>query len=305
MLGKLIVGLLFCTSVLAQPIKMVVPFSPGGQVDIITREIEQILQQELKQQVVVEYRVGAGASIGIGSVARTKTNEVVLMVIDANALANVVVSDSIPLSDFKFLSLLGSTSTALAVVKGSPFRDLKYWHTVRRPINVGTNGIGSPHHYYTYSLGKSMGIELEAVPYKGISQSLGDLLNGSIDVMWGSVPSLLEYEKAGKIEMIANVSTRRLSYAPNMPTFTELGYPNAGASTHWMIVANASADPKILKQVQELFAKLVQNTNHPLFTKTHIVPELNKNTQAEQILQRRIEQQREFAEIVKTIKTGK
>ena len=110
----------------AQPVKMVVPFSPGGQVDIVTREVEQIITQELKRSVVVEYRLGAGSSIGITSVAKTKTNEVVLMAIDANALANVVVSNDLSLTDFKFLNLLGTTRTALAVVKGSPYRDLRY-----------------------------------------------------------------------------------------------------------------------------------------------------------------------------------
>jgi tripartite-type tricarboxylate transporter receptor subunit TctC len=273
---------------------MVVPFSPGGQVDIITREAEKIVEQELKRPVIVEYRLGAGSSIGITSVARTKTNEVVLMFIDANALANVVVSNSLDLADFKFLGLLGSTSTALVVVKGSPYKNLKYWKTVPRPINVGTNGVGSPHHYYTYSLGKSMNLPLEAIPYKGIAPAMNDLMNGSIDAMWGSVATLMPFEQAGKIEFIANLSTRRLPLAPTMPTFTELGYPGAGASTHWMIVSNATADPDALQQVSELFRRLPQD--HDLYTKTHILPEQGS---AESILKLRIQQQREFAEIVR------
>jgi len=297
MFGKLILGLLFCTSVLAQPVKMVVPFSPGGQVDIITREAEKIITQELKRPVVVEYRLGAGSSIGITSVARTKTNEVVLMFIDANALANVVVSNNLDLADFKFLGLLGSTSTALAVVKGSPYKNLIYWKTVPRPINVGTNGIGSPHHYYTYSLAKSMNLPLEAIPYKGIAPALNDLMNGSIDAMWGSVATLLPFEQAGKIEFIANLSTRRLPLAPNMPTFTELGYPGAGASTHWMIVSNATADENTLGQIADLFRKI--SRDHDLYTKTYILPESGS---AEAILKLRIQQQREFAEIIRLTK---
>ena len=142
MLSRIILGLVFCTSVWAQPIKMVVPFSPGGQVDIVTREVEQIITQELKRPVVVEYRLGAGSSIGITSVAKTKTSEVVLMAIDANALSNIIVSNNLAITDFKYLNLLGNTSTALAVMKGSPYRDLKYWYRVKRPINIGTNGIG-------------------------------------------------------------------------------------------------------------------------------------------------------------------
>lgn len=297
MLGRLILGFLFCTSVWAQPIKMVVPFSPGGQVDIVTREVEQIITQELKRPVVVEYRLGAGASIGITSVARTKTNEVVLMAIDANALANVIVSNDLNITDFRYLNLLGTTSTALAVVKGSPYRDLKYWYGIKRPINVGTNGIGSPHHYYTYMLAKSMNLPLEAIPYKGISNSLNDLLNGSIDAMWGSVASLVEYERAGKIELIAHLGSKRLPTEPNIPTFTELGHPRAGSATSWMIVSNASADPATLQQISELFGKILLTS--PLYTKTHILPERGS---AENILSVRIQQQREFAEIIRSQK---
>jgi tripartite-type tricarboxylate transporter receptor subunit TctC len=297
MFSKLIFGLLFCASAIAQPIKMVVPFSPGGQVDIITREAEKIVTQEMKRPVAVEYRLGAGSSIGVTSVARTKTSEVVLMFIDANALANVVVSNNLDLADFKFLGLLGTTSTALAVVKGSPYKNLKYWLTVPRIINVGTNGIGSPHHYYTYSLAKSMNLPLEAIPYKGIAPAMNDLMNGSIDAMWGSVATLLPFEQAGKIEFIANLSTRRLPLAPNMPTFTELGYPGAGASTHWMIVANSTADPETLQQIAELFRRLPND--HDLYRKTHILPETGS---AERILNLRIQQQREFAEYVKTLR---
>ena len=299
MFGKLIFGLLFCVSAMAQqPIKMIVPFTAGGQVDIITREAEKIVTQELKRPVVVEYRLGAGSSIGVNSVARNKTAEVNLMFIDANALANVMITSNLDLTDFKFLGLLGTTSTALAVVKGSPYKNLRYWSTVKRPINVGTNGVGSPHHYYTYSLGKSMNLPLEAIPYKGISNAMNDLMNGSIDAMWGSVATLLPFEQAGKIEMIANLSTRRLSMAPNMPTFTELGYPGAGASTHWMIVANSTADPETLQQISDLFRKIPQD--HDLYTKTHI---LSESGSAETILKLRIQQQREFAEIVRATQT--
>ena len=294
MLGRLIVGLLFCINAWAQPIRMVVPFSPGGQVDIVTREVEQIITQELKRTVIVEYRLGAGSSIGITSVAKTKTNEVVLMAIDANALANVIVSNDLSLTDFKFLNLLGNTSTALAVVKGSPYRDLKYWSTVKRPINIGTNGIGSPHHYYTYSLGRSINLPLEAVPYKGISNSLADLLNGSIDAMWGSVASLVEYERAGKIEIIAHLGTKRLPTEPNIPTFTELGYPKAGSATSWMIVSNFSADYATIQQITELFNRIPLTST--LYTRTHILPEKGS---AESILNSRMQQQREFAEIIR------
>ena len=154
--------------------------------------------------------------------------------------------------------------------------------------------MGSPHHYYTYSLGRSMNLPLEAIPYKGISSSLSDLLNGSIDAMWGSVASLIEYERAGKIELIAHLGTRRLPTEPGILTFAELGHPRAGSATSWMIVSNASADPTTVQQIGDLFNRIPQNS--PLYTKTHILPERGS---AEVVLAARIQQQREFAEIIR------
>jgi len=293
MLGRIILGLLFCTSVLAQPIKIVVPFTPGGQVDIIAREAEKLITQELKRPVVVEYKLGAGGVVGVGSVARNKTNDVTLMTIDSNVLANTMLLDNIALSDFKYLHLLGTTSTALIMTKNSPIGNIKNWKNIKRPITIGTNGFGGAHHYYTYTLGKSMGINFVIVPYKGIGSAMNDLIGGTIDAMWGGVATFTPYEQSGKIEIIATLSNRRLPYAPHVPTFTELGY-NAGPSTHWMVITNSTADPETVRQITELFQKLP--TDSEFYTKTNLLFEKGS---MESIIKSRIQEQREFAEIVK------
>ena len=296
MLGRLILGLLFCTSVLAQPIKMVVPFTPGGQVDIVTREIEKIIERELKRPVVVEYKLGAGGTVGVGSVARNKTNEITLMAIDTNVLANVMILENLNTTDFRYLHLLGTTGPALIMSKASPIGDIKNWRNIKRPITIGTNGYGGSHHYYTYMLGKSMGIEFTVVPYKGIGPAMNDLLGGTIDAMWGGIATFTPYEQSGKIEIIASLSNRRLPYAPQVPTFTELGF-NAGPSTHWMIIANSTADPDTLQRITEILRKIPSDGE--FYTKTNVLPEKGS---METLLKARIQEQREFAEIVKATK---
>jgi tripartite-type tricarboxylate transporter receptor subunit TctC len=296
MFNRIILSLIFFISTLtqAQPIKIIVPFTVGGQVDIIAREAEKLIERELKRPVVVEYRVGAGGSIGISSVARNKTNEVVIMTIDTNVLANAIIIDNLDVSDFRYLNLLGTTGTTLATVKNSPLGNIKNWNKINRPITIGVNGYGGAHHYYTYMLGKSMGIEFIIVPYKGIGSAMNDLMGGIIDVMWGGVATFTPHEQAGKIDMIATMSPRRLPYAPHIPTFTELGL-NAGGISHWTVVANSTADPETLRQITELFQRLPAE----FYTKTNI---LSEKGSIESLLKLRIKEQREFAEIVKASK---
>jgi len=296
MFSRIIIGLLFCLSTLtqAQPIKIVVPFQPGGQVDIIAREAEKLIERELKRPVVVEYKLGAGGSIGISSVARNKTNEVVLMTIDTNVLANAFIIDNLDVSDFRYLNLLGTTGTTLATVKNSPLGNIKNWNKINRPINIGVNGYGGAHHYYTYMLGKSMGIEFIIVPYKGMGSAMNDLIGGSIDAMWGGVATFTPQEQAGKIDMIATMSPRKLPYATHVPTLSELGL-SAGGISHWTVVANSTADPETLRQITELFQRLPAE----FYTKTNI---LSEKGSAESLLKLTMKEQREFAEIVKASK---
>ena len=296
MFGRIIVGLLFCINVWAQPIKIIVPFTPGGQVDINAREAEKLITQELKRPVVVEYRLGAGGSIGVASVARNKTNEVTLMTIDTNVLANVMILENLNMTDFRFLNLLGTTSPALIMAKNSPLGNIKNWKNIKRPITIGTNGYGGSHHYYTYLLGKSMGIEFIVVPYKGIGSAMNDLIGGTIDAMWGGITTFTPYEQSGKVEIVASLGSRRSPFATHVPTFTELGL-NAGPSTHWMILANSTADSETLRQISDLFQRLPADSE--FYAKTNVSPEKGS---IEPLLKARIQEQREFAEIVKASK---
>ena len=302
MFGKIICGLLFCASVAAQPIKIVVPFSPGGQVDIIAREVQQTIIAELDRPVIIDYRLGAGSAIGISSVARTKTDEVVLMTIDTTAMASVMLAENINIDEFRYLGRIGSTTTSLAVIKNSNLKNINAWNLLNRPITIGTNGIGGPHHYYTYKLSQSVKIPITAVPYKGIAPAINDLLGGHIDAMWGSTNSLLPYAQAGKIEFVATISTKRLTEIPDGITFGELGYSAVGSPTVWMIVANSTADPKTLQKISELFGKIVKDTQSSLYKNTGLLADPDKYFQARNSLQNRLKQQLEFSEYLKTLK---
>jgi tripartite-type tricarboxylate transporter receptor subunit TctC len=296
MFSRIIVGLLFCISAWAQPIKIVVPFQPGGQVDINAREAEKLITQELKRPVVVEYKLGAGGSVGVASVAHNKTNEITLMIIDTNVLANVMILENLNTTDFRFLNLLGTTSPALIMSKNSTIGNIKNWKNIKRPITIGTNGYGGSHHYYTYMLGKSMDIEFIVVPYKGIGSAINDLIGGNIDAMWGGITTFTPYEQSGKVEIIASLGTRRSPFAQHVPTFTELGL-NAGPSTHWILLSNTTADSETLRQISELFQQLPNNSE--FYTKTNMLPEKGS---IDVLLKARIQEQREFAEIVKVTK---
>ena len=137
MFNKIIALLLLSVALTAQaqkPIKIVIPFTPGGVVDASNRIIHSALERELGQQVNIETRPGAGGQIGLRYIAQNKTDDVLITFIDAIALANVIALDvQVELEDFRYISQIGrSTGLALIVKKGSPLKDLNYWRTLKR-----------------------------------------------------------------------------------------------------------------------------------------------------------------------------
>ena len=285
MLGRIIlVWFLLISSAPAQqrPIKIIVPFSPGGQIDLIAREIQPILDRELNTPVLVEYKLGAGAAIGVNYVATAQTSDVLLMVLDSTLLTANVVSKNVQLDDFQFLTVLGTTSTALAVPKNSPLRDISKWGN--RNINIGTNGFSGPHHYYSHLLQQSIPGTVTPVHFKGIGEAMTALLGGHIDAIWGSTATLIPYEQSGKIEFVATLSPSRIPAIEHVPTFRELGLPKMQMATIWMVVCNTSANPDIVARIQRALNKITPETHRELYERANMQPDFGQHKNIQMVL---------------------
>ena len=307
MFNKIIAVLLLSFILVAQaqaqkPIKIVIPFTPGGIVDASNRIIHSALERELGQTVNIETRPGAGGQIGLRYIAQNKTDDVLITFIDALALSNAMaLDDRIDLEDFKYLTQVGrSSGIALIVKKGSPLKDLNSWRTYKgNPITVGAYGFGGAHHFYSWTLNNQIAFPRTDVFFKGINEALPMVIGGHMDAMWGQFASVEGYERDGKIDIVAT-NAPKVS-ANNFPTFRELGIEAPG--TKWMVISNQTTDLVAVRNIEAAINKLLTNSE---FVKSlqlvGITPEPGLTSQSKSSTIQALQQQRKFVEYVKSLK---
>lgn len=287
-----------------KPIKIVVPFTPGGVVDTTNRVLHSALERELGQTINIETRPGAGGAIGLRYMAQNKTDDVLITVIDAIALANVMaLDDKIDLEDFKYLSQLGGSSgIALAVKKGSPLKDINYWRTYKgNPISIGANGFGGAHHFYSWNFNNYIAFPRTDIFFKGINEAIPMVIGGHMDAMWSQFANIEGFEREGKIDIVAVNSTKRYPTSPHIPTFRELGIDSPGAK--WILISNQTTDLTTIRNIEVAVNKLLTTKE---FVKSleiaGVVTDLNVTAQSKSSTVQALQQQRKFVEYVKTLK---
>jgi tripartite-type tricarboxylate transporter receptor subunit TctC len=287
-----------------KPIKIVVPFTPGGVVDTTNRVLHSALERELGQTINIETRPGAGGAIGLRYIAQNKTDDVLITVIDAIALANVMaLDDKIDIEDFKYLSQLGGSSgIALAVKKGSPLKDINYWRTYKgNPISIGANGFGGAHHFYSWNFNNYIAFPRTDIFFKGINEAIPMVIGGHMDAMWSQFANIEGFEREGKIDIVAVNSTKRYPTSPHIPTFRELGIDSPGAK--WILISNQTTDLTTIRNIEVAVNKLLTTKE---FVKSleiaGVVTDLNVTAQSKSSTVQALQQQRKFVEYVKTLK---
>ena len=296
--------LLVSTSIQAQTIRIVVPFSAGGIVDTTNRILHSALERELGQQVSIESRPGAGGQIGLRHIAQNKNNDVLITVIDAIALANAIaIDDKINLDDYRYLTQLGASSgIALIVKKGSPLKNIDAWRNYQgKPINIGANGFGGAHHFYSWSLNNYIPFPRTDIFFKGVNEALPMVIGGHIDAMWTQFVNVETAEREGKIDVVATNAAKRFSTSPHIPTFRELGIDFQGAT--WVVISNISADPATVKTLEITINKLLTNAEFVKSLQTSgILTDLASVSRSKESTIQALHQQRKFVEYVKTVK---
>jgi tripartite-type tricarboxylate transporter receptor subunit TctC len=216
----------------SRPIRLVVPFPPGGSTDLLARRLGEKLAVALGQPVVVDNRPGAGGTTGADAVAKSPPDGHTLLmgVTGSNAIA-ASLYPKMPydtLRDFTPVSLLVSAPLVLAVNAGSPIKTVRDYVTAakaRPPMTYGTPGNGTSMHLTGEMFDLATGAGLTHVPYKGSAPAMNDLLGGTLQSMFGDFLVLLPQVKAGKVTPIAVTSTRRHPLLPEVPTIAESGVP--------------------------------------------------------------------------------
>ena len=251
-----------------RPIKVIIPFPPGGPTDILGRIVAQKLGERLGQNVVIDNRPGASGMIGADLVAKSPPDGYTLLV---NASLHVInpslyeKSRYDAIADFAPLSNLADVPLVLVVDSKAPVSNIKelisWIKSSKTPVNFASSGNATAPHLAGEAFKVAAGIEnMQHVPYKGSSPALTDLIGGQVQLMFDSLPSSQSFIKAGTLKAIAVTTSRRSSALPKIPTISESGLPGFNISTWYGMWAPASTPLAI---VDKLSLEISQITRLP------------------------------------------
>ena len=252
----------------ARPITVIVPFGPGGNADILTRDITQIASRVLKQPFVIENRAGSGGAVGIGAAARARPDGYTIALASLSQMASLRHLRTTPLSydptrDFEPLTFVGHSAPLWLVAKPSTgFKTLRdmiaYAKANPGKLSYGSDGVGSLTHIPGAQLSRDAGIEMIHVPYRGGPFAIQGLMTGEIDVAFTGVPGPVEHVKTGKIVALATCSESRSAPDMNLPTIAEQGFPGFHFRSWWGFIAPAGTPRDIVSRLSTELGRAVQ-----------------------------------------------
>ncbi|CAM2996509.1 Bug family tripartite tricarboxylate transporter substrate binding protein [Cupriavidus taiwanensis] len=252
----------------ARPITLVVPFPPGGSVDIMARQYSEPLSRILGVPVVVDNRPGAGGSVATQTVARSKPDGYTLVVSSQSShLANPLTQPKIgydPIKDFESIAMLGRQPNALVVHSSVPVRTfaefLAYAKKNPGKLDYGSGGVGSMGQLNVEMLKAATGIYATHIPYRGGNQLITAVLSNEVQFILDNLVIMLPHIKEGKVRVLAVASEQRLPQLPDVPTLAELGYPQLNLSS-WTGIAAPAGTPAPV--VQKLYQAVRQAASDP------------------------------------------
>ncbi len=241
----LVVGAALCSAAAAQdypnrPVKIIVPFSPGGAVDGPARVVAQELGKRLKQQVIIDNRPGAGATIGSGEVAKSPPDGYTLLLASQTNAISATLYPRLPfapIDDFVGISLLGREPGVLVAHPGLPVKNLAeliaYAKQRSGQLNYASSGNGSGQHLFMAMFASMADLQMTHIPYRGSGQATTDLLAGTVPLAFPGTAGMIGHIKAGKLKPLAVSGVTRSPQLPDVPTLAESGI--AGYSAYvWM-----------------------------------------------------------------------
>ena len=240
-----------------KPIRMIVPFPPGGPNDILGRVVAAKLTEQLGQQVVIDNRGGAGGIIGAEIVARAVPDGHTLLL---GGTASLAINPGLhkklpydPLKDFAPISLLGTAPSLLTVHPSVAAKTVKELIALAQAkpgqLNFASAGVGTPPHLAGELFNSMTGTQIVHVPYKGGGPALTDLLAGQVGIYFSGISSVLPFVRENRLRGIAVTSGARTAVLPDTPTVAESGLPGYEVSNWYALVAPAATAPNIVARL--------------------------------------------------------
>jgi tripartite-type tricarboxylate transporter receptor subunit TctC len=260
---------------LNRPVRLVVGFTAGGTTDFVARLLADRLRIALGQNVVVENKPGANGAIAAESVAKSEPDGSTLFFTTVGAVAiNPALRSHLlydPIKDFAPVGLAVFNSTMLVVNASMQVNSAQQLAALAKtkPVSIGVTGLGAISHLGLELFQAAAGVKFQAVPYRGASQAVTDVLGGQLDGLFGDVPTVMAQVKAGKLKALAATSKERSDIFPDVPTFVEQGFADTVADQWAGTLAPAQTPPTVIAKLNAAFnatltdpevrAKLIQS----------------------------------------------
>jgi len=250
-----------------KPIRLIIPFAPGGTTDIVGRGAADQMSRILGQPVVVENRAGGGGSIGADAIAKAAPDGYTIGISTVSTMAvNPACNPKLsydPIKDFKPITNLANVANVIAVNPNFPAKDYKEFLAALKAspgrysyASSGTCGFG-------HMLGEQFKVSTKTfmvhIPYRGAGPALNDVLAGQVPIMVDNLPSSMPYIKAGKLRPIVVAWNKRLESMPNVPTFGEMGLKEPNDPAWYGLVAPAGTPDDVIRKLNEAAVKALQD----------------------------------------------
>lgn len=253
-----------------RPLKLVVPFPPGGPTDIVGRPLAQLLGDALGQTVVVDNRGGAGGSIGADLVAKAQPDGYTLLMgtVGTNAINGALYPKlpHDPVRDFTPIALVASAPLAVVVNPAAPIRSIGDLIDKARSqpggIAFGSAGNGTPGHLTGVMFAQAAGVSLQHVPYKGSAPAVTDLLGNQIPMMFDPLQSVIQHVRSGKLKAIAVSGSTRSAELPDVPTIAQAGLPGFESTAWWAVFGPAGIPEPVVARLRDAIARIVTSDSY-------------------------------------------
>jgi len=250
----------------SRPIRIVVPFPPGGGTDIIARVTSQRVSSATGWTFVIDNKPGAGGNLGVDFAAKSAPDGYTLVFGQTSNLAiNPTLYTKLPYDPQKDLApivLVANAPLVMVTGAGSPYQTLADAVAAAKAkpgvVNFASPGNGTVAHLTSELFQKAAGVKTQHIPYKGAAQALTDVISGNVELYMSSVPTLLGQIKQGKLRALAVTSARRVDDLQNVPTLNESGYKGFDAATWFGFLAPAGTPKEIVSQLNAEFNRALQ-----------------------------------------------
>ena len=245
----------------SRPIRLIVPFPPGGAPDVVARLIGDDMSRTLGQPIIIEYKPGASANIGMNYVARAKPDGYTILLASASLAINKRLIENTPfdpVKDFTPISLLTMVPSVMVVPRSVPADSVKsfiqYAHQNPGKLNYGSSGVGTTQHLAGVLFNKVTDSRIVHVPYKGQNALIPELVAGRVQVSFNNISAVLPFVKSKDLKILAIALPKRWDRFPDVPTFSEAGLPGFEISS-WLALFAPKDLPQPIVQKIYLAAK--------------------------------------------------